>query len=691
MLLLRRLLRSIQTKVRYKLLAMVLLPILLVMPVSLALAVYWGAKLTYDQLFIKVNTDLSVAQDAFSRIQEDYLRLLEQLAESHDFHLALEVHNDDAIQQQVEKLQKSAGFSYLRVLRPASDARDAALREPLSPLYLRALQGQAVSGIEVFSEADLKALDEGLAEQVRLPLRKTPRARPTREQLSNRGMMVRVIYPLTNSWDSTESVLDGGVLLNGNFAFVDEIRDLVYGPGSLPAESIGTVTVFLDDVRISTNVPLEPGQRALGTRVSKEVRNRVLEQGEVWINRAFVVNDWYISAYQPIYDVNGERVGMLYSGFLEAPYRREIWQTVAVLAAAVLLLTAVYSLIAVKGAETIFKPIEAISSVVQATRREQSQRIGRVSSQDELGELAREFDAMLDLLDQRKQEIEGWVDRLEAKVKERTAELERRNSDLQRTVRLLRQTRRQLVLAEKLAALGELTAGIAHEINNPAAVILGNLDVLVSELGAQATPVRHEIDLMIEQIYRIKDIVDNLLQYARPESFAGYLTEVDINTLVTETLKLVRHVRAKGEFSIDLNLRAKRSVTINRQELQQVLVNLLVNAIHALGAKPGKIGVYSWDWDSRGVVIEVADDGEGMDEARMERIFDPFFSTRGQGEGTGLGLSVSYGLIRRYGGNITVKSTPGQGSRFRIWLLTTPVMDVDEEAMISRFELEELH
>jgi two-component system NtrC family sensor kinase len=125
---------------------------------------------------------------------------------------------------------------------------------------------------------------------------------------------------------------------------------------------------------------------------------------------------------------------------------------------------------------------------------------------------------------------------LEVKVAERTRELREKNERLEKTIALLRQTRRRLVTAEKLAAVGELTAGIAHEINNPIAVMLGNMDVLIDELGEHARPLKTEIDLIIEQIYRIRAIVDKLLQYSRPSEYAGYVEEVDVNRLIEDTL-----------------------------------------------------------------------------------------------------------------------------------------------------------
>jgi len=681
--------RAIRGTVRYKLLVLVLFPILLVMPIVLALAIYWGNNYTYDQLFIKVNTDLSVANDIFERLRKDYLNRLGRLAESYTFRTSLEAGDANLIQQQLSKLKTESGLTYLHIVDISGKRlyeNGPRVYSRSSPSLLSAAQGQATTGIEIFSAEDLANEDPFLARKNELTLLETPRARPTQRTAEDRGMMIRAIYPVKVSSGKIVALLDGGVLLNNNFTFVDAIRDLVYGPGNLLKGSIGTVTVFLDDVRISTNVPLRPSERALGTRVSDKVRTQVLDHGQVWINRAFVVNDWYISAYEPIIDVNGKRVGMLYSGYLEKPYRNSLWRALAVLALMFIVLMVLSAIFAIRGAKSIFKPLETMASVVHATRAGEAQRIGTVSSQDEIGELARKFDAMLDLLQKRSRQIQDWADQLEDKVAERTVELERKNADLRRTISLLRQTRQQLVVTEKLAALGELTAGVAHEINNPIQVMLGNLDMLIVELGPALEPAQEEVDLIIQQVYRIQDIIKNLLQYARPNEFAGYMAKVDINLLLQDTIKLVQHMRQSVNFSIVLDLQASTAIVINQQELQQVMVNLIVNAIHALHQQNGMVHISSRDWENRGVAICVQDNGVGMNEEQLGKIFNPFYSTKGQGEGAGLGLSVSYGLIRRYGGNITVKSTPGKGTEFTIWLLCEPEL-IEDEATIT----EQLH
>ncbi len=687
MLVLTNMIRKIRSTVRYKLLVLVLFPILLVMPIALLLAIYWGASFSYEQLYIKVNTDLSVSHDVFERIKRDYLNALGKSAESYKFRSQLSQGNFESIDRQIKQLQKDNSLSYINLLdqRGFIVGADHQAARPSSALE-QAKKGTASAGVEVFSADDLKF--EELSRQVELPLIDTPRARPTTRVIEDRGMMIRALYPVIDEQGQVQAILDAGVLLNANFTFVDVIRDLVYGPGSLIEGSIGTVTVFLEDVRITTNVPIRPGERALGTRVSNEVRSNVLDQGNTWIARAFVVNDWYISSYEPITDIDGNRVGMLYAGFLEAPFRQSLINALIVLILLFFVLMGLTSLVAVKGAKSFFKPIELMSSVVQATRKGEDKRIGEIISKDEIGSLANEFDVMLDLLNERKILLQKWADGLEEKVDERTAELKQKNNELMNTITVLRKTRQKLVVAEKLAALGELTAGVAHEINNPTAVMLGNLDLIMTEMGDKLTPVQDEVDLIVDQIYRIKDITNNLLQYARPDSYAGYMTETDINGMIRETLKLVHHFRSHIKYQFDLALDASLQISINQQELQQVLINLFGNAIQALPEQNGVIAITTRDIRHKAVEIIIEDNGHGMDQDMVSKVFNPFYTTKHQGEGTGLGLSISYGLVHRYGGNIEVSSAPGKGSRFVVTLNCEAVI-IDDEKMIQE-QLEEI-
>ena len=234
--------------------------------------------------------------------------------------------------------------------------------------------------------------------------------------------------------------------------------------------------------------------------------------------------------------------------------------------------------------------------------------------------------------------------------------------------------------------LGELTAGIAHEINNPAAVILGHMDLLQAELGPSAVVVQEEIDTVIEQVYRIRAIINNLLQYTRPGQMVDQLQQLDVNRVTRDTLALVRHVLDKQGVEVEqLYDSAVGKVQGNRQQLQQVLVNLLLNAANALEGA-GKIHLSTHVWHSSagapGVEIRVRDEGRGMDESVLEKIFQPFFTTR-EG-GNGLGLSVSRSLIRRYGGDIGVQSVSGQGSCFSVYLPEQARVNDEDEATMRQ-------
>ena len=668
---------KIKKNLRYKLLLLVLLPIFIVMPIILSMAAYWSKDFSYEQLLMKVSTDLSVTHEVFYQQQKNYLAKLERLGESYSFRNSLYANDYEALKLEIDILKEDEHFDYLHLL----DLKGRWLYEPpyagftyskQTVLFNKAKTISAVSGIEIFSQKDLereKDIDRNL---LRLSLIDTPRAKPIPQNVEDRGMMLRMVYPIRGPTNKIIALLDGGVLLNRNFKFVDRIRDLVYGPGSLIDGSLGTVTVFIDDVRITTNVQDESGERALGTRVSQEVRTRVLEQGETWIDSAFVVNDWYISAYEPIYDVGGERVGILYVGFLEAPFSQILRNALLILFLFFIFVMLISSWLAIRGAKFIFKPIEQMTSVVKGTHAGQQLRIGNVDTNDEIGVLARQFDSMLDQVEERNLQIVHAAEILEQKVEERTTELKTKNEDLKNNISLLNETRKQLVLAEKLASLGELTAGIAHEINNPTAVILGNMEVIINELAENMEPVKVESDLIIEQVYRIRTIIESLLQYSRTSENTDYVGSININQVIEHTLLLVKYEIETHRANVILDLNANIKIHIQQQELQQVLINLIVNAIQSGSEDMVQLNIETLNWDDKGVVIKIKDNGAGIDEDKLGRVFDPFYTTKQNG--TGLGLSVSFGLVQRYGGTINVESNSAEGTCFSVFLLADPKM-----------------
>lgn len=654
---------TLQRSIRGRLLLLALLPLGLALAVMLLVLVQWGGQYFDSLLITKVRSDLAVAHGYYERVHEGVGRSVESLAASHRLQQAL------AAPGQAKRLLDSARSSerldfleFLELSEAQRLARD-------KPVLEAALAGGVRTETEIFSGAQLQRLAPALAERARLPILPTAGAAPDARSEETRGLLIHAAAPVRDPQGLMRGMLSGGVLLNKNLDFIDRLNEIVYPDGTLPSGSAGTATLFLGDVRVATNVRLFQGERAIGTRVSEAVQQAVLHEGRTWLDRAFVVKDWYVSAYEPLVDSQGQRVGMLYVGFLEGPFvaakERAVWVVVG-LFAAVMLLAGIFAAL---WARRVFQPIARLHATMHAVERgEVSARVGPLASGDELAVVASHFDQMLDRLQAQADSLKRWGESLDGEVARRTAELEQAVADL-------KAAQSQLVMNEKLAAIGQLTAGVAHEVNNPVAVILGNLEVLRDILGPAAEPVAPEIKLIHEQVHRIRLIVAKLLQFARPQDYVGYLEPVAPGPLIQDSLVLVGHLLKKGNIAIEQQLESTRQVLCNRNELQQVLINLMVNAIQAMpDGGVLKLGVEDWDAADMplGLRLIVADTGPGLSAGEQERLFQPFYTAK-KADGTGLGLWVSQSLVERYGGHIDVDSAPGQGSRFAVCLRSEPL------------------
>jgi signal transduction histidine kinase len=660
---------------------------LVAVPILIGILAWWGS-VYYDRLLIaKIQSDLAVAHGYFDQVKEGVGRRVETLAGSERLARALRERPTAAsLGELLREMRLQLKIDFLILLDGDGRVRAASVGPAPGNLYAewevvrRALAGHGETEVDIMEAAQLAAIDPTLAEKARTPLIATRNALATQRNEETRGMVMHAAAPIAATGrDAGAGVLVGGLLLNRNLDIVDRINEIVYPEGALPLGSVGTATLFLDDVRIATNVRLFENVRAIGTRVSAAVRHTALDLGRTWLDRAFVVNDWYVSAYEPIVDSRGQRVGMLYVGFLEAPFQQARKFALGAVGLLFMLAVAVAAFVSLRLARHVAQPVERMHGTMSAIEAGQTEaRVGAgladLTEADELAELAAHFDRLLDRLAEQTDALQRWGSELDSKVAARTAELAATNQTL-------RSAQQRLVMSEKLAAIGQLAAGVAHEINNPVAVIQGNLDVLRETLGAAAEPAMAEIRLIQDQVYRIRLIVTKLLQFARPAEYAGYLEPVRLDQVVQDSLVLVAHQLKKTCVEVVQVMQATRPVTINRNELQQVLINLIVNSLQAM-PDGGTLLLTTGDREENGIMggfVAVADSGLGIAPEIRERLFDPFFTTK-TSDGTGLGLWVSLGLVQRYEGRIDVTCPPGGGSMFTVWLPHETAAETPAEA-----------
>lgn len=658
-----------QLTIRSKLLAMVLVPLALVLPLLGLLLLFWG-NVAFDRLLItKVQSDLAVARGYFDRVLVEVGDSTGAVADSHALHLALAAPAADlvALLRDV-KTHHQIDFINLRSIDGALLATDTGAviaTDQRAPALRTAAHGKPSASIEILQPGELALLAPTLAARVTVPLVATRNAAPTTRTAEERAMVVLATAPVRQPDGRVIGHVQAGVLLNRNLPFIDHINEIVYPEGALPFGSQGTATLFLDDVRISTNVRLfgsESDDRAIGTRVSQMVRDAVLGRGGTWLDSAFVVNNWYVSAYEPLVDGAGQRVGMLYVGFLEQPFTLLKYGMLAAIGFIFFAVMTAAAYVSLRGARSIFRPIELMAQTMRRVEAgAQDARVGEVGNRDEIGQLAGHLDHLLDVIDENTRALQRWNAELDAKVAERTRDLET--------------AQQQLVRSEKLAAVGQLTASIAHEVNNPIAVIQGNLDLVRDLIGPDvAKAVHSELALMDEQIERMRLIVTQLLQFARPDEYAGYIDNVDTEAALEGCLVLVGHLPAKMLIHIERDLRAKRRPAINLGELQQVLVNLLVNAIHTMH-DGGTLRLASRDVADDMVEIEISDTGPGLGPELLAELFKPFVTRKK--DGTGLGLWISRTIVERYGGDIRAadRSDGVSGAVFTVALRTEAAIE----------------
>jgi two-component system, NtrC family, sensor kinase len=542
------------------------------------------------------------------------------------------------------------------IIRPSGiqtqvDSRDA-IPYAFPEFFTNAMAGRVTAGTELIDEKTIIQEAPALVERARIA------PADGSETPSSQGMVLIAAAPV-NTADGMAGVLYGGILLNRNDDLIDQINELVFGGKEHAEGTAGIVTIFNRNVRIATNVLDSSGKVLIGGYAPADIYREVLAEGKPYYTRSFVSGSWHLTAGEPLRDHKNKIIGILGVGIPENPFmevRTSMMTTFLLVAGVGILVVLVLTYFITRS---MILPLE---EMVKASNRIAAGDLDHsvsINSQDEIGILANSFNKMLASIKTMKLELEEWGRTLEEKVNKRTEELV--------------SVQTQMAQSEKLASIGRLAAGVAHEINNPLGGIL-TFSMLALEDCDDDHPLKESLEVIVKQTLRCRETVKGLLDFARQSSSAPSLTEVnqivDKTLLLLENQTIFQNIRTVRKFSPDLP-----NVLIDAGQLQQLVINIVINAVDAMEEK-GVLTVETFRArNTPEILLRISDTGKGIPDDILPLIFEPFFTTKKVGKGTGLGLAIVHGIVTRAGGKIEVASSP-KGAAFTIKL---PIAQEDKK------------
>lgn len=546
--------------------------------------------------------------------------------------------NTDA-RLRLEKIKNNFGLDFLDLLSPEGQVMARSSSPYKTGDYLisncaveKARKGEAISGTILLSPEQMKLEADGMAEKAFIELEETSRSRKSSRKQEDRGMAIVCAVPVEKG-NHLIGIIYGGILLNRNNAITEKIRDIVYKNQSYQGKALGTATLFLGDSRISTTVVQNNGNKAIGTKVSKEVADKVLDNGKEWIGDAYVLNEKYIAAYSPIRDCSDEIIGMLYVGILEKKFRdtaTSVLMEFVIITVVVLLIGLVLSfIIASKIAGPLHMLVVASNKVVAG---DEPSTVTEVKSCHEADMLVRAFNKMSETLAERQQKLRALNKRYM-----------------------------------------EMLGFVAHELKSPLAAVM-NYVYLIKEkkLGDLTEKQEKAIKSIDGGLNRLVEMVRHYLDLSRIENNELELvkTRVALNqdvliplveSLMTDaanrSMKIINKCGDDAVILADVNL------------IREVFENLINNAIK-YGKEGGEITISSVS-DDGSWNISVKNEGEGIRQDRLGELFKKFSrlsdneSVKRQ-KGTGLGLFISKSIMDAHGGKISADSKYGEWVAFTI-------------------------
>ncbi|MCK4999810.1 MAG: cache domain-containing protein [Anaerohalosphaera sp.] len=521
-------------------------------------------------------------------------------------------------------LKAKTGLDYIRVVNADKIGN---IKSEIAAAAIR--QKTGLGGTRLIGTEEIGTLGQGVAENKSIEIKDTPHAKPSTKRTVKGLMAKEYALPRFNSNGELEAVIYGGKIINLDYEQIDSINEVVFGNEANLSKPLGTVTIFQDDTRIATNVRNENGTRAVGTRVSAEVYEKVVEQGHVWHDRAFVVNEWYRTAYEPIMSINDKVIGILYVGILEEPFNKLTRNTMLLF---VLIIIGGVTLAGILSLILISAVSRPITNLLHATEKLAGGELGCEASTTysltELNELAFEFNMM------------------SAKLKERDENLNVSNAKL----------------AELNKSYLDLIGFVSHELKGMlSSTIMNAYAIRDGYLGMINFKQKKAVDSISRNLDHLAATVKKFLNLSRIEKnqLEPNKTEFLIAQDVFEvSLDTFAKLASDKDMTIVNNIDEDLKVYADSDLMLIVANNLISNAIK-YGNKNGRIELNCHS-DEHRVTFEIYNDGRPISDDDKKKLFKRFsrldVPEKKTEKGSGLGLFITKQIIETHGGDITINA-----------------------------------
>jgi len=521
----------------------------------------------------------------------------------------------------IENLRTSLGLDYLYIIDKSN------VDKHHSEIVQEAYVDGSCYGVRIIGLEELKFMGKRCLEKSVLSIMPTPKAIPTSRQSLQDAMAIEHAKALYDDNNNIVGIAYGGKIINREFDLIDKVTSLVFENKLYDGKPIGTVTIFQDDVRIATNVLDSNGKRAIGTRVSETVYEQVIKKGKPWFDRAFVVTDWYMTAYEPIRNIKGDIIGILYVGTLEKPYNHMILEVVFVFAVISIFAVFLGAILSFILAGSICRPVESILSATE-----------KISS----GQFGAQAETRTSIIE---------MEKLVQSFNEMSEKLEERGKYLQITNAKLEESNKSYI---------ELIGFVAHELKGLlSSAIMNAYSLRDGFLGMINFKQQRAIDSIARNLDYLTATVKKFLNLSVVEKgeMDVNLSEIKIGKKVFD-VSIETFIQQFNRSNIKVTNKIDRELVISADaEMMMIVANNLISNAAKYGKKEGKVELTS-KVDGSDVTIEVYNDARPIDKESIGKLFKKFsrldVPEKKTVKGTGLGLFITKEIIEAHGGTIEV-------------------------------------